>query len=125
MSEGKPVDPGPADLLPLRDNWLHILVSLAAGPRHGYGIMTEVIERTEGSVRLWPATLYNTLKQLLDEELIEESDELPRPDEDQRRRYYRLSSRGEEVLEAELARLEALVATARARRRPRESEGSR
>lgn len=96
-------------LLPLRTNWLYILGSLAGGEKPGYTIMQEVLQQTGGSVRLWPATLYNTLKQLLDEELIEDSGNRPRPNEDQRRRYYRLTRLGRRVLDAELARLEALI----------------
>lgn len=71
--------------------------------------MREVLTRTGGSVRLWPATLYNTLKQLLDETLIEESGSRARASEDQRRMYHRLTRLGRRVLDAELARLEALI----------------
>lgn len=101
-------------LLPLRTNWLHILGSLAGGDKPGYTIMQEVLQQTGGKVRLWPATLYNTLKQILDEGLIEESGSRPRAHEDQRRRYYRLTRLGRRVLEAELARLEALIKGVRA-----------
>jgi DNA-binding PadR family transcriptional regulator len=78
--------------------------------QHGYGIMQEVLDRTGGKVRLWPATLYGTLKRLIDAELIEESDERPTPElDDARRRYYRLTTFGRRVLAAESDRLEDLV----------------
>jgi DNA-binding PadR family transcriptional regulator len=77
--------------------------------------MQQVLQRTEGKVRLWPATLYGTLKRLIDENLIEESDERPSADEDDsRRRYYRLTKLGRRVLEAESQRLEDLVRLVRA-----------
>ena len=65
--------------LPLKTHWFHILLSLAGEEQHGYGIMQEVLERTGGKVRLWPATLYGSLKRLIEEGLIEESDERPAP----------------------------------------------
>jgi len=100
----------PGDFLPLRPHWLHVLLSLADQEQHGYGIMQEVLDRTGGKVRLWPATLYGTLKRLIDEELIEESDERPTPElDDARRRYYRLTTFGRRVLGAESERLEDLV----------------
>ena len=55
----------PADFLPLKPHWFHVLLSLADQEQHGYGIMQEVLERTDGKVRLWPATLYGTLKRLI------------------------------------------------------------
>jgi DNA-binding PadR family transcriptional regulator len=96
--------------LPLKPHWFHVLLSLADGEQHGYGIMQEVLERTSGKVRLWPATLYGTLKRLIDEELIEESGDRPEPQlDDARRRYYRLTKFGRRVLTAESQRLEELV----------------
>lgn len=72
--------------------------------------MQEVLVRTGGKVRLWPATLYGTLKRLMDAELIEESGERPTPDlDDARRRYYRLTKLGRRVLVAESERLQDLV----------------
>ena len=100
-------EPRPESFLPLKPHWLHILMSLADGEQHGYGIMQEVLERTGDKVRLWPAMLYGTLKRLLDAELIEES-RAPGHD-DPRRRYYRLTVLGRRVLAAETARLEDLV----------------
>jgi DNA-binding PadR family transcriptional regulator len=96
--------------LPLKANWFHILLSLAGQEQHGYGIMQEVLERTRGKVRLWPATLYGTLKRLIEEGLITESEERPAPElDDARRRYYKLTELGRQVLAAESARLEDLV----------------
>ena len=100
----------PESFLPLKTNWFHILLSLAAGEQHGYGIMQEVSDRTHGKLRLWPATLYGALKRLIEAELIEESDERPAPElDDARRRYYRLTRLGKRVLDAETERLEELV----------------
>lgn len=102
--------PRPEDFLPLKPHWFHVLLSLAGQEQHGYGIMQEVLERTAGKVRLWPATLYGTLKRLIEEELIEESAARPAPElDDARRRYYRLTRLGRRVLAAESERLEELV----------------
>ena len=102
--------PSPEDFLPLKPHWFHVLLSLADQEQHGYGIMQEVLERTGGKVRLWPATLYGTLKRLTEEDLIEESPaRRGREDDDPRRRYYRLTTLGRRVLHAESERLEELV----------------
>jgi DNA-binding PadR family transcriptional regulator len=104
----------PQDFLPLKPQWFHILLSLAGGEQHGYGIMQEVLDRTTGKVRLWPATLYGSLKRLIEADLIEESDERPAPElDDARRRYYRLTPLGKGVLDAECERLQELVRTIR------------
>ena len=96
--------------LPLKSQWFHILLSLAGGEQHGYGIMQQVLERSGGKVRLWPATLYGSLKRLIEAELIQESDERPAPElDDARRRYYRLTALGRQVLDAECDRLQELV----------------
>jgi DNA-binding PadR family transcriptional regulator len=111
----------PESFLPLKPHWFHVLLSLANQDQHGYGIMQEVLERTGGKVRLWPATLYGTLKRLMDEDLIEESTARPAPDQDDaRRRYYRLTRLGRRVLAAESERLEDLVRVIHAKRGPRE-----
>jgi len=100
----------PSTHLPLKTNWFHILLCLADQEQHGYGIMQEVLERTNDKVRLWPATLYGTLKRLIEEGLIEESDERPAAElDDARRRYYRLTRFGRRVLDAESDRLQELV----------------
>lgn len=107
----------PKKFIPLKPHWFHIMLSLAAGEQHGYGIMQEVLNRTTGKVRLWPATLYGTLKRLIEAELIEESDERPAPElDDARRRYYRLTSLGQGVLDAESERLQELVRAIRVKR---------
>jgi DNA-binding PadR family transcriptional regulator len=104
----------PQSFLPLKTQWFHIMLSLAGDGQHGYGIMQEVLERTGGKVRLWPATLYGSLKRLIEAELIEESDERPAPElDDARRRYYRLTAIGRRVLDAECDRLQELVRTIR------------
>ena len=100
----------PQDFLPLHQNWFHILLSLVGADQHGYGIMQEVLERTNGAVRLWPATLYGSLKRLIGDGLIEESDERPVEElDDARRRYYRLTRLGRAVLDLECARLQDMV----------------
>jgi len=100
----------PQEFIPLKTQWFHIMLSLAGGEQHGYGIMQEVLTRTEGKVRLWPATLYGTIKRLIEAELIEESDERPAPElDDARRRYYRLTPLGKRALSAECERLQELV----------------
>lgn len=110
--------------LPLKPNWFHVLLSLANEEQHGYGIMQEVLERTNGKIRLWPATLYGTLERLLDADLIAEAKRRPLADgEDARRRYYRLTVLGRRVLAAESIRLEDLVRVIRAKRQAAESEG--
>ncbi len=102
------------DLLPLTPAVLHILLALADGERHGYGIMKEVEERTRGKTRLGPGTLYGSIKRMLADGLIEESEEHPdRKLDDQRRRYYRITDFGRRVAGAEADRLGELVRTAR------------
>jgi DNA-binding PadR family transcriptional regulator len=109
--------PKPETFLPLKTNWFHILLSLAGDGQHGYGIMQEVLDRTGGKVRLWPATLYGSLKRLIEAGLIEESDERPaREFDDARRRYYRLTRLGRSVLNAESQRLQELVRILQAKR---------
>jgi DNA-binding PadR family transcriptional regulator len=109
--------PDPQAFLPLKTNWFHIMLSLSGQEQHGYGIMNEVLTRTNQKVKLWPATLYGTLKRLIEEQLIEESDERPAAElDDARRRYYRLTKLGRHVLEAESERLEELVGILRKRR---------
>jgi DNA-binding PadR family transcriptional regulator len=108
----------PQAFLPLKTNWFHILLSLAAEEQHGYGIMQEVLDRTGGKVHLWPATLYGTLARLIDAELIQESEERPAAElDDARRRYYKLTRLGRRVLDLESQRLEELVNVMRAKRR--------
>src|SRR5580700_9197145 len=94
--------PAPESFLPLKPHWFHVLLSLSDQDQHGYGIMQEVLERTNGKLRLWPPTLYGTIKRLVDEDLIAESDRPPDAEShDARRRYYRLTTLGRRVLAAE------------------------
>ncbi|MDQ3498925.1 MAG: PadR family transcriptional regulator [Actinomycetota bacterium] len=100
--------------MPLTPVALNVLLALADGERHGYAIMLEVRERTGGRVRLGPGTLYGAIKRLKEGGVIEESGQRPDPEaDDERRRYYRLSGFGAEVLAAEVERLDALVRAAR------------
>jgi DNA-binding PadR family transcriptional regulator len=103
-------DPRNQSFLPLKPQWFHIMLSLAGEEQHGYGIMQEVLQRTTGKVRLWPATLYGSIKRLIEAGLIEESSARPAPEfDDARRRYYRLTPLGCDVLNAERERLQELV----------------
>jgi DNA-binding PadR family transcriptional regulator len=103
------------DLLPLPPPVFHILVALASGPAHGYAIMRDVKERTVGRLRLGPGTLYGSIKRMLEQGLIEETRlRPPTLDDDERRRYYRLTRLGRRVAEAEAARLAEVLRQARA-----------
>ncbi len=104
----------PESHLPLAPATFQILLALVGGERHGYAIMQEVAERTEGAVRLGPGTLYGALKRLLEGGLVEEGGERADPElGDERRRYYRLSRFGLRVARLEAWRLDALVRAAR------------
>jgi len=110
--------PDPADpesFLPLHRDTFHILVSLADRDRHGYAVMQDVLERTDGALRLSPSSLYVAIRRLLEQELIEELADRPDPEhDDERRRYYRLTRLGRRVATAEARRLERLLRDARA-----------
>jgi DNA-binding PadR family transcriptional regulator len=100
--------------LPLSPAAFCILLALKDGDKHGYAILQEVSEQSDGAVKLLPGTLYNLLKRMLDDGWIEELDERPDPAlDDERRRYYRLSGLGERVAGLEAARLASLVSAAR------------
>lgn len=104
-------------LLPLRPVAFQILLSLADGERHGYGITQEIASRTSARMRLEPGNLYRSLRTMLDEGLIEESERRPAPDlDDERRRYYRITTLGRRVAVAETARLAEVVAEAKGKR---------
>lgn len=102
----------------LNHSEFHILLALADGERHGYGIMQEVDERSGGSVRLGPGTLYGAIKRMLADGLIRESADRPASEDDDRRRrcYYRLTKHGRAVAIEEAERLAALVRVAEAKR---------
>ena len=107
----------PRDLVPLTPAVFHILLALADGPMHGYGITKEVEDLTEGRTKMGPGTLYGSIKRMLTKGLIEESDERPDPElDDERRRYYRLTDFGRCVTAAEAQRLVNLVRAARVKR---------
>jgi DNA-binding PadR family transcriptional regulator len=91
-----------------------VLLALGAGDAHGFAIRERVEERTGGKLKLWPATLYGTIRQLTEHELIEALEGDDDPDDDGRRRYYRLTSYGRQALRAEADRLEGLAQAARA-----------
>jgi DNA-binding PadR family transcriptional regulator len=116
MPRGTPHDePAPESFLPLPRDTFQILVSLADRERHGYSVMQDVAERTDGALRLSPSSLYAAIKRLLSQGLIEELQERPDPEhDDERRRYYRLTRMGRRVAMAEARRLERLLADARA-----------
>jgi DNA-binding PadR family transcriptional regulator len=108
-------EPSPESFLPLHRDTFHILVSLADRDRHGYSVMQDVAERTDGALRLSPSSLYASIKRLLEQGLIEELDERPDPEhDDERRRYYRLTRLGRQVAMAEARRLDRLLSDARA-----------
>jgi DNA-binding PadR family transcriptional regulator len=108
------VEPSPEDFLPLTPAMFHILLALSDKERHGYHIMQEVDERTEGNVRLGPGTLYGSIKRMLADGWVEETEERPDAElDDERRRYYRLTDFGFRVASAEAQRLARLVKMAR------------
>ena len=104
-----------ASSLPLPPAIFQILIALADQDRHGYAIMQDVAARTDGRMKLSPGTLYGSIKRMLEEGWIVEIDERPDPDnDDERRRYYRLTAFGREVAQAETDRLTTLLRQARA-----------
>lgn len=101
----------------MNGKWFHILLSLADRELHGTAIMEEVLERTDGAVRLWPGALYGALGELADRRWIREVDPPDgAPTEGGRRRFYGITPAGRRALADEVARLEALVRLARARK---------
>src|SRR3954466_721634 len=110
------MDPDIARLLPLAPAFFHILIALGDDERHGYAVMQDVADRTDGRVRMSPGTLYGSIRRMLDEGLIEERFRRTSgrgadrgPDEDERRRYYRVTTFGRAVAAAEADRLAALL----------------
>jgi DNA-binding PadR family transcriptional regulator len=110
-----PAAPPPESFLPVKPVELLILMTVATGERHGYGIMLDIAERTGGSVRLEAGGLYRNIRRLLSDKLLTESVRRPAADlDDERRRYYALTPLGKRVLTAEALRLRALVQAAEA-----------
>ena len=102
---------------PLTPAVLHILLALSTRDRHGYGIMKQVEEESQGRVNMGPGTLYGSLGRMIDAGLIEESDRRVDPEmDDERRRYYRLTDFGRMVVTAEAERLYHLVRQAQLRK---------
>ena len=105
----------PEEYLPLTPAVFNILLALADGEKHGYGIMLEVEANTKGQVLMGPGTLYGSIKRMLQASLIEESDERidPEMDDPRRRSYYRLTDLGRRILRMEAERLVSQVRIAR------------
>ena len=103
--------------LPLPTASLHILLALAEGDKHGYALMGDIERLSDGRVRVGPATLYGTIKRLLADGLIQETAQRPDPAlDDQRRRYYQLTTLGRQACTAEVQRLRALLDRANLKR---------
>lgn len=112
MSNSHQQSPGLAELLPLSAVVFFVLFALADGEKHGYLIMQQVSVLSDGKLRMGPATLYTTIQRLVDQLLIEETDK----DAGGRRRYYRLTGSGQELLRAELDRQDAVLRLARSKK---------
>jgi DNA-binding PadR family transcriptional regulator len=107
----------------LKVSWYYILLSLASADRHGLAIAREVLSLSEGHLRLWPAMLYGALDDLSERGWIEElTDSRRRPDESERKRYYRITRAGRAAAAVETDRLAGLVRVARARVKTRAGE---
>jgi DNA-binding PadR family transcriptional regulator len=103
------------DLKPLPPVIFHILLSLGDGERHGYALKREIVRRTGGKLKLGPGVLYGSINKMLEQGLIEESEERPDPHlDDERRRYYRLTTYGRKVAQAEAGRMRELAQLAAA-----------
>lgn len=102
----------------MRPNWFHVLAALAQGEKHGLAIARDVLDQTDGALRLWPATLYRTLDDLAAEELIVEAAGDDHPEGSTgRRRYYRITPHGRAALSAAAERMAVLAGVARRRLR--------
>ena len=105
----------PESVLPLKPVDFMVLMTLARGERHGYGIVTDIAEQTDGKIRLVPGNLYAVLQRLRGQGLLEETDRRPAPDlDDRRRRYYAITGFGRRVVSAEAERLKSLIGMAEA-----------
>lgn len=98
----------------IKIHWFHVLVALADEDRHGNGIVRDVLERTGGQLRIWPVMLYRCLDEMMEDGLVTElTDSSERPQESERRRYFRITKKGLGVLAEETERLSQLVNVAR------------
>jgi len=104
------------ELLPLPAATFHILMAVSDQDRHGYAIIQDVASRTGGELKLSAGTLYRSIQRMLEQGLLVETRDRPDPDEDdERRRYYRITALGTAVARAEARRLSELLRMARAR----------
>jgi DNA-binding PadR family transcriptional regulator len=110
--------------LPLSPATVHILLSLAGDPRHGYGIMQDVASQSNGQYKLGPGTLYDNLQKLMEKGFVEEACP-PSRNDDPRRRYYQLTGFGRSVLAADVERLKNVVHEAKLRLKKSPAEGRR
>jgi DNA-binding PadR family transcriptional regulator len=112
---GSRLEGQPNELSPISPQVFHILLAFASGDQHGYAIMQDVLSHTGGKLRLSPGTLYGSIKRMLEQGLVIELRENERPKEDdERRRYYRLTAFGRKVVRAEAERMASLLEQARA-----------
>ena len=101
----------------MKAQWFQILLCVADGPMHGSAIMEEVLERTEGGIRLWPGALYGSLSELADRGWIRETSPPDgAPTEGGRRRFWTITAAGRRVLAAEAVRMAAYVRVAKEKR---------
>jgi len=105
---------GLEDALPLKPQWFHILLALSETAQHGSGIVRTVLQQTDGKLRLWPATLYGSLEEVSAKGWISELTEpSERPQgESEKKRFYRITPAGAQLLAAEANRLQSLASTA-------------
>ena len=107
--------PSADDFLPLKPDVFYVLLVLLHGERHGYAIMRDAAERSDGRVELQAGALYRLLRRMLEDGLVTESNRRPAADaDDERRRYYRVTALGRQTIAAEAERMAALAAQARA-----------
>ena len=105
--------PDPQALLPLHAVTFHILVALSGGDHHGYAIIQDVAARTGGELKIQAGTLYRSIQRMLEQGLVAETRARPSEDDDERRRYYRITPFGRAVAQAEARRLAQMVRLAR------------
>jgi DNA-binding PadR family transcriptional regulator len=103
----------PSSLLPLPNAAFHILLAVADEDRHGYAIIQDVAARTGGELKIQAGTLYRSIQRMLEQGLVAETRARPSEDDDERRRYYRITPFGRTVAQAEARRLAQMVKLAR------------